>query len=175
MSELEKSGYLYLWKYHIRLVLKHALRLSKKYKCNKEVVILSSLLHDIGISKYGRENHEITSADEAEKILKNFGYSEEIINHVKKCIIEHRDKINLRASSIESEILRNADVLSVFSAIPYLLFLAHYKFQKNLEEAWSWAFSKLEEDLNSQMLPEVRKEVERKYKNFLRLFKEIRE
>ncbi|MEM5843432.1 MAG: HD domain-containing protein [Candidatus Aenigmatarchaeota archaeon] len=50
----------------MRLVLKYALRLSKKYKCNKEVVILSSLLHDIGISKHGRENHEITSADEAE-------------------------------------------------------------------------------------------------------------
>ena len=71
------------YKYHVQLVRKYSLKLAKKYKVNKTVVELAALLHDIGRFKFGEKDHEIFGVKEAEKILRKFDYSTEIIKKVK--------------------------------------------------------------------------------------------
>ncbi len=57
-------------KYHIPHVVKNAKILARKLGTDEELVELAALIHDIGM-KFGNEDHEITGAKEAEKILKS--------------------------------------------------------------------------------------------------------
>lgn len=119
----KKSG----WKYqynHFKMVRNYALLLSKKYNANKKVVELAALLHDIGRIKYGPRRHAMTSAIEAEKILKKFNYDKEIVKKVKGCILSHRHSSTRRTESLEAKIVKDADALSHFATVPLLLTIA---------------------------------------------------
>ena len=78
------------WKYHIVPVANYAKKLAKLLKVDEEITELAALLHDIGRLKFGGEDHDITGVPEAEKILKQHGYSQEIIDEVKHCVESHR-------------------------------------------------------------------------------------
>ena len=62
------------WKYHIAPVVKYAKKLAKILNVDEEITELAALLHDIGKSKFGSKDHEITGIKEAEKILKQNNY-----------------------------------------------------------------------------------------------------
>ena len=88
---------------HALDVLKYSNIISEKENCNKEIVYIASILHDIGIhmaeKKYnstGGQYQEIEGPPIAKDILKTLGYPEDTINEVCEIIAHHHTpgKIN---------------------------------------------------------------------------------
>lgn len=100
--------------YHFVPMVNYATALALELKADKEIVIISAWLHDIGSIIYGREDHHITSTKEAEKLLKKLKYPQEKIEHVKKCILNHRGSIKNDCVSTEEKIISDADAMSAF-------------------------------------------------------------
>lgn len=96
---------------------KYAKILAEKTKSDMEIVEIAAWMHDIGSIIYGRENHHITSAEIAEKKLIELRYSEEKIEKVKKCILNHRGSVDCIRESKEEQIIADADAMSNFENI----------------------------------------------------------
>jgi len=118
--------------------------LAKDKKLNNEILELAVLLHDIGRFRHGSKNHEKTGKKDAEKILKEYNYSKEIIQEVKHCIETHR--ITNKTKTKYAEILSNADVMSHFDFLAYFHTLSKTKdfykiirkFKKKLDYEWKY-------------------------------------
>lgn len=152
------------WKYHVSLVVKYAKHLAKIKHENVKIAEIAALLHDIGGFKYGWKNHEKTGAKEAEKILTKLHLSPKIIKEVKICIESHRTSKNIKPKTKLAEILRDADALSHFDAVPWLISVGMYRL-KNLEKAIKWVVDKLERDYKQKLhLPESKKIAAPKYR-----------
>lgn len=103
---------------HIKLVQKYALMLHAVYGGNKEVLIASSTLHDLGrVDKQKRGKESIDkSVQDAEVILEEIDYfSVSEIKEILTAIREH-DQPDLTPSTIEGRILKDADFLAGFGA-----------------------------------------------------------
>ncbi|MBU1112156.1 MAG: HD domain-containing protein, partial [Nanoarchaeota archaeon] len=130
-----------------------------------EVVELGALLHDIGRVKFGGKDHDITGVPEAEKILRELNYPEETIEKVKHCVHTHRASVNRKAETIEAEIIRDADALSHFDALPLLARAGLRKYEDDVQKTTEWIYAKLQRDWNNKMhLPESKEMVKEKYK-----------
>jgi len=103
--------------YHFKPTVEYADKLSDKLGGDKEVILLSAWIHDIGSIIHGREDHHITGAEIAEKKLLELGYPKEKIELVKKCILNHRGSNNFEIESIEEQIVAEADTMSNFDNI----------------------------------------------------------
>ncbi len=152
------------WKYHVSLVVKYAKHLAKIKHENVKVAKIAALLHDIGGFKYGWKDHEKTGAKEAEKILIDLNLSPDIIKEVKICIESHRTSGKVKPKTKLSEILRDADALAHFDAVPWLISIGIYRL-KNIEKAIKWVADKLERDYKHKLhLPESKKIAAPKYR-----------
>lgn len=58
---------------------------------DKDIIYATALLHDIGRSK-GGDDHDVSSAEIAEEIMKKCGYDENSIDLAVNAILHHRDK-----------------------------------------------------------------------------------
>lgn len=103
--------------YHFLPAVEYAGQLSDKLGADKEVVLIASLLHDIGSIVNGREDHHITGSEIAEKKLKELNYPAEKIELIKKCIINHRGSLDNNRESLEEKIVADADAMSNFNNI----------------------------------------------------------
>ena len=103
--------------YHFAPMVKYATKLADELKADKEIVIVAGWLHDIGSIIYGRENHHITSAKVAEKLLKKLNYPVDRIERVKNCILNHRGSVKNKCVSLEEKIISDADAMSNFDNI----------------------------------------------------------
>ena len=153
------------WKYHIVPVVEYAKKLAKILKVDEEIVELAALLHDIGrLKNVDNENHHLTGAVEAEKILKEHNYPEPVIEEVKHCIESHRGSEDIAPRTIIAKIIANADAMAHFDAVPRLIYWRCQE-GKGFEETLNWLYDKIERDWNKKLtLPEARKLVESKYK-----------
>lgn len=104
--------------FHFASVAKYAEELAEQLGADKEVVVISSWLHDIGSIVHGRKDHHITGAEIAVTKLRELRYPEDRIEMVKKCILNHRGSQDNTAISIEERIVSDADALSNFDNIP---------------------------------------------------------
>lgn len=105
---------------HIYRVLYFALDLASEFVVDIDVLIASSLLHDIGRESQFKNpecDHAIVGADMAYKYLLEIGWDECKANHVKACIETHRYRNDHPPESIEAKILFDADKLDVSGAI----------------------------------------------------------
>ena len=108
---------------HVMRVYNLCFSIAKDEKnVNLEILKISALLHDIArrkedLDKTGKIDHAKLSAQMAEKILKDLGYSKEKIKKIKHCIQTHRFKGRLKPKTIEAKILFDADKLDVSGAI----------------------------------------------------------
>jgi len=119
-SECQKSGSKYgaePFVFHFTPVAKYAGKLADDLGGDKEIVLLSAWLHDIGSIISGRSDHHLTSAKIAEKKLRELNYPAGKIELVKKCILNHRGSQHNRRESLEEKILADADALSNFETI----------------------------------------------------------
>jgi uncharacterized protein len=88
------------YKYHFLPVVDYANLLSDELGGDKEVILISAWLHDIGSIICGRKDHHISGARIAEEKLKELGYPLDKIEQVKVayCIIEVRKNQNKQQS-----------------------------------------------------------------------------
>lgn len=164
-SILKEAAEEFDWKCHLSLVVKYAVKLGKLRNADLEVVELGALLHDIGRVKFGPKDHEITGTEEAERILRDLNYSEDVIEKVKHCVSTHRASVDRKAETLEAEIVRDADALSHFDALPLLARAGLRKFDGDVQKTTEWIYAKLQRDWNNKMhLPESKEMVKEKYK-----------
>ncbi|MFX0097242.1 MAG: HD domain-containing protein [Candidatus Hodarchaeota archaeon] len=104
---------------HVMRVYNLCLHLAKKESnIDLDVLKTAALLHDIARIKEGRDvDHAALGAEMSEKILKELGYREEKIEHVKHCIATHRFRGENKPETKEARILFDADKLDVLGAI----------------------------------------------------------
>ena len=102
------------WQYHLLPVINNARMLADKYGADKDVVEVSAIFHDYAdlLDFANRDNHHILGAELAEGILKQDGYSQEFIDKVKRCIINHRASVVKDKFSIEEICVADADAMS---------------------------------------------------------------
>jgi len=150
------------WKYHIVPVTNYAKKLAKIFKVDEEIVELAALLHDIGRLKFGDKDHDITGAAEAEKILKEFGYSKKIIGEIKHCVEAHRGSKDIPPKTIAAKIIANADAMAHLDILP--VFLYWRSKVSTFEEALKWTDEKIERDWHKKLtLPEAKEMMKEKY------------
>ncbi len=103
--------------FHFAQVVEYAGKLTDELGGDKEIILIAAWLHDIGSIMYGRKDHHTTGAKVAEEKLQELNYPKEKIEHVKKCILNHRGSQHNFYESIEEQILAEADVMSSFENI----------------------------------------------------------
>lgn len=108
---------------HIERVYKLALLLADKIKdIDLNVLKIAALLHDVGRNEEdnditGKKDHAVIGANIAEKILKQFKYSEDFIFKIKHCILSHRYRSDFKPKTKEAKILFDADKLDLLGCI----------------------------------------------------------
>ena len=108
-------------KEHIYRVLYVALDIAQNEKTvDKDVLIASCLLHDIGRQEQfadSRLDHAEVGAEKARCFLTAHGYSVDFADRVASCIAAHRFRTNSAPESIEAQILFDADKIDVTGTI----------------------------------------------------------
>lgn len=132
------------WNFHVSLVARHARKLAKIKKADPDLTELAALLHDIGISLHGNADHEITGALESEKILRRLKIPQNVIDEVKHAITTHRGSKKNKPKTLIAKILRDADALSHFDAIPMLMYYGLREHKQDVGQATKWLSAKLD-------------------------------
>ncbi len=137
-----------LYREHVQYVHKYVILIAKENEVDREILELSALLHDISMtdSNLDRTKHNEFSASIAEELLRQESYSEEKIQLVKKCILNHSSKRADFRTTKEEHILVDADCLSHFDAIHSLYALAHKVMGLSDAEAVRFVQDKLTKD-----------------------------
>lgn len=153
------------WACHILSVIKHSLKLGKKFKADLEVLELAALFHDYaGIVNYDlQKEHHIESAKMAEKILSKLKLPLDKIEHIKECIISHRGSVKLNKKSIEAKILASADAMSHITELADMFFLTFNIHGFKVCEGAKWLKAKLIRSWN-KIMPQGKKLVREDYK-----------
>jgi len=107
---------------HVGRVYNLCLTLAKGKKVDLQVLEMAALLHDVGRElehndKTGKTDHAKIGAGVAENLLKDLGFDEAKIEHVKECILSHRFRGKIIPKSLEAKILFDADKLDTLGAI----------------------------------------------------------
>ena len=105
---------------HVMRVYKSAKLIGQRERADMEILLPAVLLHDIvvypkGGDKSSRSSDE--SANLAENILQEYGYSQDKINSISLCIRKHSYSNGLVPASLEGKILQDADRLDALGAI----------------------------------------------------------
>ena len=156
--------------YHFPSVVSYAQQLADELGADKELVTIAAWLHDIGSIVYGRENHHVTGAEIAEKKLREFGYPQEKIEVVKKCILNHRGSQGGEGESLEEQIVAEADVMSNFDNVPGIFKAAFMYEGLSQIEAKTSAKEKLERKWKQLKFDSSKKIVKPKYEAAMVLF-----
>lgn len=147
---------------HVTMVEEIVIKMLAEYpNADKEVVLLSVWLHDIGSFLGERSIHEINSEKEVRKFLPTLGVSVNKIEKVAHCVRAHRCG-DVKPSTIEAKILAVADSASHLYAGPYI----------NMKEKFDKVsvLEKLERDYRDiGLLPKTKKELAPLYKAWKRL------
>jgi uncharacterized protein len=107
---------------HTKRVYNLCLKLAEDQNVDLEVVRAAALLHDIGrvredSDNTGKTDHALVSTEMAGPILKEAGFPEDKIPHVRDCITSHRFRSDKMPRTPEAEILFDADKLDIMGAI----------------------------------------------------------
>ena len=153
-----------IYREHIQYVYKYVCLLSENKNVDHEVLELSALLHDIAMTDISldRSKHNEYGAAIAEQLLRENGYPEDIIQLVKKCILNHSSKRAEYRTTDEERILVDADGLSHFDSIPNLYSLAHNVMELNNEDTIRFIQDKLTRDYK-EISYDLKNLIEEKY------------
>jgi uncharacterized protein len=105
---------------HIMRVLKNAKKIAKKEDVNLDVITAAVLLHDI--VSYPKSdprsmNSSTESAEESQKILRNYNFTQDEINTISDAIRDHSFSRGVIPHTLEGKILQDADRLDALGAI----------------------------------------------------------
>lgn len=148
---------------HVAEAEKWANKVLQKYpEADKEVVLLSIWLHDIG-QALGEENedHAVKSEVEARCFLSKLGLAPEEIEKVAHCVRTHRCK-DVQPETLEARILAAVDSASHMTDICYIDMISEKSKQATLE--------KLERDYrDADLLPGLQEEIAPLYESWKKL------
>jgi uncharacterized protein len=105
---------------HIMRVYRNAEYIGKREGADMEILLAAVLLHDIVVYPKGSAKSAKSaddSADLAEKILKDYGWTKDRIERTSYCIRTHSYSKRLVPSTLEGKILQDADRLDALGAI----------------------------------------------------------
>ncbi len=104
---------------HVRRVLSIAMRMGRALGADLRILGAAALLHDVGRAKEKEcgISHSILSGEMSIDILGEVGYSQDEIESVRSVIRTHRFSEGITPTSLEGEILSDADKLDALGAI----------------------------------------------------------
>lgn len=106
---------------HIYRVLRQALQIAKGYnEVNRDILIASCLLHDIGRMKQFQNPqlcHAVEGGKMAYTFMQELGWKEEDCRHIQECITTHRFRTDNQPKTLEAKILFDSDKLDVTGAL----------------------------------------------------------
>ncbi len=139
-----------LYEQHVKYVYQYVILLSDNKNVDREVLELSALLHDIAMTDIhlDRSKHNEDGTVIARQLLEKLNYPEDKIALVTKCILNHSNKRKDYRTTVEEQILVNADGLSHFDTIDSLYALARDVMNLNEEETLNFIKEKLTKDYN---------------------------
>ncbi|MFW9887373.1 MAG: HD domain-containing protein [Candidatus Thorarchaeota archaeon] len=104
---------------HVKRVFSLAMRIGAILEANLRVLGAAALLHDVGRAEEGETgvSHSIVSGEMSVEILEEVGFTQDEIQSVRDVIRTHRFSEGLTPTSLEGEILSDADKLDALGAI----------------------------------------------------------
>jgi len=149
---------------HIKSVQRWSERLMKDYpKADKEILLLSIWLHDIGHALSNHADHHIKSEEEARRFLKTIKLNSKKIEKVAHCVRAHRCR-DVKPETIEAKILAAADSASHFTDGCYM--------DMAMSGIKKLALEKLDRDYRDVgIFPKLKKEITPIYKAWKNLIK----
>lgn len=151
-----------IWFYdtHLLGVEEFSKKLLKKLpKADKEIVMLGVWLHDLQRIRNIKGDHEKMGAKEAEKVLINFGYSDDKIKKVKNIILSHSCGVR-KPKTVEGKILSSADAMAHYFKDFYLK--VSIIENRDIEEFKKWSLEKLDLDYNKKIYFDFAKKMVKK-------------
>ncbi|MBU7027797.1 MAG: HD domain-containing protein [Theionarchaea archaeon] len=160
---------------HSEFVCDLALKIGEKLNADLEILKVSALLHDVGITMEDSPIHAVVSAKIAEEVLENTDFPEEKRGGVLYAISVHSDLSSAPIETLEAKILWDADKIAHLGAVVFVRFLMRMPlrggntkkalefFKKNLKTA---------EVLKENMKTELGKEIAAKRYEFAKIFVE---
>jgi len=147
---------------HIVSVEKWARKIMKHHpEANKQIILLSVWLHDIGHAFLNHDEHHIESEKEARRFLKKIKINPKEIEKIAHCVRAHRCK-DIMPRTIEAKILAAADSASHFTDGAYMDMLINgYK---------RFVLKKIERDYRDVgLFPKLKKEITPIYRAWKKL------
>jgi len=154
---------------HVPQVVRWAQFVQKKYpESDKEVILLSAWLHDLGhLQKNSKIDHAVIGAQKAKEFLEREKYPREKIERVLHCIRAHRCR-DIIPETIEAKIIAFSDSASHMTTWTYFDMSMQDK-DKNNEFR---AYEKLERDFRDlSHFPEIKNKLEPLYNSWKTLLK----
>lgn len=138
------------WDHHIELVYKIAIDICDEYGANSDIVAIAALLHDVAsvTNKEFTQEHHIIGAQIAQEILSKYELSEEQIELIKKCILNHRGSILVEKTTPEEVCIADADAMAHFYSIPSLLRMVYVEKNMSIDEGADFVYNKLQRSYN---------------------------
>ena len=135
---------------------------------DKEVLELSALLHDISMTDINldRSIHNELGSKIAEELLTKYNYPQEKISLIKKIILNHSSKRKDYRTTLEEQILVDADALAHFDSIKNLYSLAHKVMNLDEMESIKFVKDKITKDYN-EVSSDAKKLIKDKYEKII--------
>lgn len=157
-----------LYKEHVQYVYKYATMIAQQKNADLEIVELSALLHDIAMTNpnLDRSKHNEYGSQIAEDLLLKNNYPKEKIEKVVKCILNHSNKRKEYRTTLEENILVDADAMAHFDCVDSIYSLAHNVIGLNEEDSIKFVKEKITKDYNEISL-DVKMLIEEKYNKIM--------
>jgi len=155
------------WNGHLIPVVDTALRLQEKYGGDRFIVEAGAYLHDIGRILFGplqviKITHEVSGYHFSRFKLWQYGCEKDLRDKIAKCVLEHSGSglSGSKPSSLESEIIMNADGVSPFELWLYQFGINYASKGKNLQCTKEWFSEKLQVSWDKKLtLPGIKEQV----------------
>ena len=157
-----------LYREHVQYMYKYAVMIAKEKNADLEIVELSALLHDIAMTdpNLDRSKHNEYGVNIAEILLLENNYPKDRIEKVKNCILNHSSKRKEYRTTLEEQVIVDADAMSHFDSIKNLYSLAHNVMGLNEQESLKSVKEKFIKDYN-EISEDVKKFVTEKYNKII--------
>lgn len=160
--------------HHIEIVYKLCKKYASEYGADIEIVSLAALLHDVAsvTDVNYTEDHHIIGANIAEELLKGENYPNEKIEHIKKCILNHRGSKLKEKITNEEVCIADCDAMAHFYSIPSLFSMVYKEKKLMIDDGSKFIIEKLKRSYN-KMSSRGKKLVEEQYNAAMKILDTI--
>lgn len=134
------------WDHHIELVYKLATANHEFYNADHDIVAIAALLHDVAsvTNKDFTEEHHIIGVRIAEEILSKYELTNDQLELIKQCILNHRGSRLVEKTTPEEICIADSDAMAHFYSVPSLLRMVYVEKGLSIDEGSEFVLNKLE-------------------------------